>query len=105
LIGFEDAETDKNPGNIQFSHPCGLLINVKCYHGHRLPAGTPEITACWNGKDPHPLELIYIKNTEEGLLPIVRCKYCHQMWRYTWDEILPYVKDTVMGARLEQYIK
>jgi len=103
LIGFEDPGTLDNPGNFQLKHENGLLLNVACYHGQQLPEGSKDIKPHWNGKDPYVFELIYVKNTKEGVLPIVHCKYCSQMWRYTWEEVTPFIKDEVMKRRLLTY--
>jgi len=99
---FIDAETADDPGLIQATHKCGYLINVKCYHGNKLPTSNDDAQFHWNGKDPHCFELAHIKNTENGVLPVVRCKYCGRMWRYTWEEILPFLRGE-LKARLEKY--
>lgn len=100
---FNDPETVDNPGLIQATHPCGYLINLKCYHGIKLPESNDAVQVHWNGKDPYVLELAHIKNMEDGrVLPIVRCKYCGHMWRYEWKDIVDYLHDE-MKERLSIY--
>lgn len=92
-----------NPGSIQLHHAdSGLLLNVPCYHGMKLPEVGPGMTAFWNGKG-HAFELSSIKNTAEGVLPIVCCRHCGEAWRLAWADVLPYVQDAEMRARLTKY--
>lgn len=101
---FAAPDTVDAPGTLQLRHAdSGLLLNVNCYHGIKLPKGTDEIKPCWNGKGWF-FELVFIKNTENGVIPVIQCRHCHMMWRCTWDEILPYIQDSELKSRLEQYI-
>lgn len=93
---------DTESGIIQLTHPCGLLVNVPCYHGTKLPESQKPMQVFWNGKSWFA-ELAHIKNTEEGLFPVVHCRFCRHMWRYEWSEVLPYVHDAELKRRLEQY--
>ena len=97
---FHDPELAESPGIMQMSHPCGLLVNVPCYHGEKLP-DLGDAKTFWNGKSWF-LELAFVKNTDDGVLPVVRCRHCGSMWRYTWDEVLPYVHGK-MKTRLEKH--
>lgn len=98
---FSDKETIDSSGTIQLTHPSGLLINVPCYHGEKLPEGK-DIKTFWNGKS-WSYELAHIKNMPEGkVLPVVKCRHCECMWRYSWDEIMPYIHGE-MKKRLEKY--
>jgi len=99
---FSDPETVNDPGTIQFHNDSGLLINVKCYHGEKLPESTGDFKAFWNGKSWF-YELVHIKNTKTGIFPVVQCRHCQQMWRYTWDDILPFVHNAEMLKRLTAY--
>lgn len=90
-VDFSDPTTVDNPGTIQLKHEdSGLLINVHCYHGEKLPECSAGMKAFWNGKGS-AYELAFVKNTKDGVRPVVRCRFCNQMWRYSWEEILPYV--------------
>ena len=101
---FEGPDTVDSPGTIQLKHTdSGLMFNVNCYHGIKLPKETDEIKPFWNGKGWF-FELVFIKNTENGIVPIVQCRHCHRMWRYSWEEILPYIQDETLKERLEQYV-
>jgi hypothetical protein len=97
---FRDETTPENPGSIQVKHESGLLFCVPCYHGEKLP-DINGIRFHWNGRSWF-YELASIKNTPDGIFPIVRCRHCGQMWRYSWDEVLPYVHGE-MKTRLEVY--
>ena len=93
---------DADPGIVQLTHPCGLLVNVPCYHGLKLPEVQTPMRVFWNGKSWFA-ELVHIKNTEEGLFPVVHCRFCKHMWRYDWEKVLPFVYDVTLRARLEAY--
>lgn len=101
---FGDPSTVEDPGTMQFHNGSGILINVKCYHGEKLPQNTEDVSFAWNGRSWF-YELAFVKNTTEGLKPVVHCRHCRQMWRYTWEEILPFVQDSEMRKRLEEYAK
>jgi hypothetical protein len=101
---FSDPETIENPGIIQLTHPSGLLVNVQCYHGEKLPESTSDVKAFWNGRSWF-YELAFVKNVDKDtVLPVVHCRHCGQMWRYTWAEILPYLHGE-MKERLSVYAK
>jgi hypothetical protein len=109
-VEFKDLSTADDPGIIQLRHPgAGLLASVNCYHGNKLPNSTAEVRFDWNGRGHH-LELAFVKNhiaedKSEVVLPVVRCRFCQHMWRYSWDEILPYVSESRLRERLEVYAK
>ena len=90
---------DAEPGTLQLTHKSGLLLNVPCHHGVKLPEG---INAHWNGKS-HSMELSSVKRTAGGVVPIVHCRHCEQAWRTTWDEVLPFVHDVELRARLAKH--
>ena len=97
---FHDPEIVTDPGIIQLTHESGLLVNVPCFHGEKLPELGGAKTF-WNGK-AWCLELSSIKNTEKGIFPIVHCRFCGHAWRYAWEEIMPYLHGE-MKIRLEKY--
>lgn len=97
-----DYKLPESPtGILQMHHQSGLLINVECYHGNKLPEGSKDISVAWNGKSFFS-ELAHIKNTENGILPIVRCRFCDEIWRSTWENVLPFLHGE-MKVRLEKY--
>lgn len=98
---FSDPEIAADPGTIQLRHPSGLSVNAKCFHGVRLPNGSDEIRCCWNGKS-WSLGLAALKRTAEGVLPVIGCRHCGNMWRYTWEDVWPFLQDE-MRERLAKY--
>lgn len=85
-------------GQVQMRHECGYLLNVPCYHGEKLPHGVQ-----WNGRAGGFYELAHVKNTAEGVLPVIRCRFCRKAWRCEWAEVLEWIPDPVLRARLEQH--
>jgi hypothetical protein len=106
---FQDVDkgTDSESGMLQIRHEAtGLLIQIPCHHGERLPAMGDKAGVHWNGKMPsYVLSSIRSVQVEGGLTlwPVVRCVHCNQAWRYEWDEILPWVPDIQLRERLEGY--
>lgn len=87
---YSNESLADNPGAIQLHHEnSGLLVNVPCHHGERLP-DIQGAKAFFNGKG-HSYELAHVKNTETGLLPIIRCRHCRNMWRMAWADIWEYL--------------
>lgn len=108
LGGFSDPTTteDDAVGIIQLHHPSGILINLPCYHGEKLPEiQGKDVKIFWNGKAP-AYALTAVKNTTEGIFPIVSCQFCRTSWRYDWNDVLPFVHDTELKHRLiASYVK
>lgn len=98
---LSEEEKVNAPGVIQLAHPSGLLLNVPCYHGVRLPDGGPDIQAHWNGRTWH-LELRYLKTTPEGIQPVFACRFCNTMWRGQWHEVVSFLPRDILG-RLQPY--
>jgi len=116
LIPYYDEETEtysyfddiykehyeQHKGLIQLHHQSGLLINVSCYHGYRLPDtnNSKDFKAFYNGKTPRSFELSQVKiqlNEEtkiKELIPIVRCKHCKIPFRADWASVLLHVRKT-----------
>lgn len=100
-FSFSDVE-NVDAGQFQMYHKeSGLIFSVPCHHGMKLPDMGPNIKPGWNGKS-WALELVYLKNTAEAVWPVVRCRFCGSMWRFTWEEILPYLHGE-LKSRLEIY--
>jgi hypothetical protein len=98
---FEPPNTD--PGTIQLHHDSGLLLNVPCYHGLRLPEVTAPMKAFWNGKS-WATELTQLRPTPEGVKPIVHCRFCGHKWRFDWVDIWDYVNGADVRAALRPYV-
>ena len=94
---------DDDPGVIQLHHESGVLVNIPCHHGVKLPdvTGEDDVKVFWNGKS-WALELSSLKNTEDGIKPVIRCRFCKHAWRADWAEIFPYVNGE-LRARLREY--
>jgi len=104
LEGFYPNDIVKSPGQIQLHHPGGLLANIRCYHGKRLPENSDDVQFHWSGQDMlHPLQIVLVKNTHHGLIPVFRCRHCRQLWSCQWDEILEFVEDDELRERLKYY--
>lgn len=99
---FDGGSEEREAGNIQLSHECGLLLNVPCHHGKELPDVGEKVKVFWNGKSWF-FELASIREDNGKLYPVVCCKHCREQWRYSWDEILPFVQDQELNARLQIY--
>jgi hypothetical protein len=101
---FADASTVSDPGMVQLTHACGLLLNVPCYHGQKLPELGDRV-AHWNGKSWF-LELYQLRPIlVEGVLrvlPVVHCRFCGHAWRYQWADVLDYIPEP-MRSRLAVY--
>lgn len=77
----------------------GMLINVKCHHGMKLPQGTEELSAGWNGKRDS-LHLCFLQNDDKELLVGIRCAACDKKWTTPFNEIEPYIRSLEMKMRL-----
>lgn len=102
LNNYIAPETAKNFGTILIRSEMGILVNVVCYHGERLPVDTEEVSFHWNGKVDF-YELAHVKNLPEEIKPIIRCRGCGHIWNCEWEEILPFIKDIELKDRLEKY--
>jgi len=99
------SEVDEiKPGLIQLSHKSGLLLNVPCHHGVKLPEVGPGMGAHWNGKS-HSFELVHVKHVGGGVLrPVYHCRHCGSMWSTDWADVLPFCGlDKELLRRLEVY--
>ncbi len=99
---FEDESAADDPGVIQLRHDSGLLVNVPCYHGVKLPEVAKPVQIFWNGKSWH-LELQQLRPTPAGVKPIVGCRFCGHKWRYDWSDVWDYIQDAKLRAALREY--
>ncbi len=94
-------------GIVQAKHDSGLMINAQCYHGQRLPEASADMKPFWNGRAMYWFELIHLKNSDQhGVIPVIRCRYCRNMWSFTpdeWPVILQNVPDRELRNRLFIY--
>jgi hypothetical protein len=95
--------SDMAPGLIQLHHESGLLLNVQCHHGVKLPEVQGDAKAFWNGKGWH-FELSSVKHLGGVLKPVFHCRWCQSMWSCDWEDVLPFCGlDAEMLKRLEAY--
>jgi len=103
---FTDPEMLEDPGTIQLHHPSGLLLNVPCYHGMKLPEVTAPMKAFWNGKswstELSSLRVLKGENGFNRVVPVVGCVHCGQKWRYEWADVWDFIEPE-MQRRLEKY--
>ncbi len=102
LVRFPVADLIEQPGNIQLTHESGLLLNVPCHHGAKLPEAE-GIGVHWNGKAGWFIGLSALQSVEGGVKPVLKCWFCCKAWVCDWDDVLPYVDDKILRNRLEKY--
>lgn len=91
-LGVPEMET--KPGMMQIHHQAsGLLLNLPCFHGMRLPDLGPDVRVFQHGGG-HAFELTSVKAMGDGtVVPVVTCRHCRSAWRATWDEIWDHIPD------------
>ena len=87
---FKDESTLEEPGIIQLRHECGLLVNVPCYHGIKLPEVVKPMQSFWNGKGWF-FVLSSLRVADGVVYPVVRCQHCGGAWRYQWRDVWDYI--------------
>lgn len=98
MKGEEGVLSD--PGLIQMKRDdCGLLLNVPCYHGVKLPDNIGECKAFWNGYS-FPIRLCAVKNYPTEMRIVISCICCGHMWSFPFDEIQQYISSIEMRMRL-----
>ena len=104
-IYFEpNKEVVEHPGSTQLRHDNGLCVNIKCFHGLKLPEAGGDITSVdWIGKASHWWDLVCLRETEEGLHPVVQCRQCGYWYRETWPAVLDFIQDKELKSRLMTY--
>lgn len=89
--GYEDFTADdliEQAGTLQLRHESGLLINIPCHHGVKLPDMKGVF---WSGKSWF-IELRFIKRTSGKLKPVIWCRHCERMWSCDWENIIDYCR-------------
>ena len=101
LIGLEFPESINYPGNLYLNHECGLRIKVKCFHGQSSVKGTEDIEIL---KLPESSFILNgIKNTRNGIRPLIGCNACSQLWSVDWVDIWEHIPDGELKNRLHKY--
>lgn len=98
---FRSPKAAEHFGEINMTHPCGYTIPVPCYHGEKLPgSGAVE----WQGGTPGSCyELVSVKNTADGVKPVIQCRHCGNRFRAEWSEVLEWIPDAELRARLAKH--
>lgn len=100
LSEIDKDEFTANSGMFQmWDKRMGLTVNVKCYHGLKLPESTASAQFFWNGK-ADVLHLAFLNNAAEELLICVQCRMCKNLWTCGWNEIGHLIKSVWMRLRL-----
>ena len=100
---FSDPICANHPGVMQLRHnDSGLLINVKCYHGVKLPIGNDDFNAFWNGKG-YAFELVAIKNETKSFMLVIECRFCGIFFTCDFGEIEDFISDKTLRDRLSRY--
>lgn len=94
------AALEANEGIAQsYVEELGMLINVQCSHGLRLPESTECVQFFWNGKRS-PLRLAYVKNTEKEMRLVIACKACGSSWTCSFNDIEQHIASRELRLRL-----
>ena len=98
-----DEEFDgitQTPGLIQLRNDrSGMVVNVKCYHGRKLPESDGDFKAFYNGKR-ETLHLQALKNCKDDLRVVFACSACGSAWNCSFEEIYLNIADVRMLFRL-----
>jgi len=101
---FNCPELADDPGTIQLTNKdAGLLVNLPCHHGEKLPSLSDGAKVFFNGRSTH-YALRYIRSTDEGAFyPVITCRHCGKMWRSDWQTIKNFIPESLWRA-LQSYI-
>ena len=88
LYDYEPKNT--NPGLLQLSTKYGMLLNVPCYHGEKLPDNTGEIKTFWNGKRSAYV-LKWLKFIDGQPWGVYGCIECREEWRAPLKDLIPFM--------------
>jgi hypothetical protein len=98
---FKDESLTARPGTVQLRHEkSGLLLNVPCYHGMKLPEVAAPMKAFWNGKG-WSFELAFLRAVLEDnrlrLYPVIQCRHCRLAWRSAWSDVIDFIPEPMRG--------
>jgi hypothetical protein len=89
LYRYEPGHTD-DPGTLQLDTKYGMMLNVPCYHGEKLPENTGDIKPFWNGKGP-AYALKFLKFIDGEPWGVYSCIECRKEWRAPLKELIPFI--------------
>lgn len=101
-----EATPDMKPGRLlQLKHEkSGLMVNVNCYHGSRLPDDSSDAKWFWNGKNTG-LVLKHLKcMRRDSIKPVIACSSCSNMWRCDWVDVWDYLDERYQERFSDYYI-
>lgn len=102
-LKFDDEDKQlliKNSGITQvLVDKLGLLCNIKCFHGLKLPDNSDDVKYFWNGKRD-PLHLAYLVNKDKELRVGIKCNACGESFSMPFNEAEPLIKSMWMKLRL-----
>lgn len=82
-----------------YNEKLGMLINMPCYHGLKLPESINGFGFFWNGKR-EALHLCYLVNKEKELEIGIKCNACGKMFSGSFKDIAPIMRSLWMKLRL-----
>lgn len=103
LHNFECPDCANDKGTLQISNDYGLLLNVPCYHGEKLPENTGDIKTFFNGKSSH-YALYMIEEKDGQIFGLIGCMACDEKWTIPLSEIINNIYDLELKRRLEKYL-
>jgi hypothetical protein len=87
---FKDEGTVNTPGIVQLHSKCGMMVNVTCYHGEKLPEDTKDARFFFNGKAPF-YEVKHLKFFDGVVYGVYTCTECGQSWRQPLKDLIPFM--------------
>ena len=114
LIGCP-ADVVNFPGSIRMEDKSGLIVDVACYHGVKLPAGGDIISSEWKQstfadfetvEKPKTKSCFMLKsvfNTEEKVRFCIECTDCGKSLVCDFEEIEEFIDNEELKNRLRAY--
>jgi hypothetical protein len=105
LCAFSDPETAEYPGIVQIVSKAGMMCNVTCYHGEKLPENTKDVKFFWNGKNSC-FELNHLKFIDGTVHGIYTCTECGASFREPLEKLIPFMtrfEDVALRNRLIEW--
>lgn len=77
----------------------GMVCNIKCFHGLKLPDNSKDVIYFWNGKKG-PFHLAYLVNTDTELRVGIKCNACGELFSMPFNEAESLIMSMLMKLRL-----
>lgn len=88
LYNYEPG--NDNAGVLQVTTKYGMVLNVPCFHGEKLPENTGDIKPFWNGKSS-AYRLKWLKFIDGIPYGVYGCVECCEEWRAPLSELIPFM--------------